>query len=63
MKTKNTFGFCFFLKQNRGKSYRPIYARITTNSDRAEFSTKHSIEESEWDSTIGRPKKLSGCND
>lgn len=61
MKTKNTFGFCFFLKQNRGKSIRPIYARITINSDRAEFSTKYSIEESDWDSTKGRPKKLSGC--
>ena len=55
---KYTFRISFFLKKSvvrkNGKS--PIIARITLNGEKVEFSTKLSIESSQWDVNTGEAK-------
>ncbi|TYA55690.1 site-specific integrase [Formosa maritima] len=54
----NTFSILFFLQRNRatpdGKA--PIYARITVNGKRAQFSIQRKIPIEKWDNNSGKVK-------
>ncbi|MBC7487014.1 MAG: phage integrase SAM-like domain-containing protein, partial [Cytophagaceae bacterium] len=53
----NTFGIIFYLRKYKAKDNKaPIYARITVNGLRAEFSMKRDIEMSSWNSSKGMAK-------
>jgi site-specific recombinase XerD len=57
MKTSNSFGVHFYLRKNRevnGKA--PIYARISVDAKRADFSVKQWIEEKNWCTKKGAAK-------
>lgn len=53
-----TFSVIFFVKRTRATKNGdlPIYARITINGERAEFTTQTYIEESQWDNVRCRVK-------
>lgn len=53
----NTFGIIFYLRKYKAKDNKaPIYARITVDGLRAEFSMKRDIEMSSWNSSKGMAK-------
>ena len=56
---RSTFALVFYIKRKKliRNGEAPIYARITINGQRAEFSTKRSIDSQEWDSAKGRSSK------
>jgi len=57
MKSTNTFGVHFTLRQSRkqnGKS--PVYARITINKTRCEISLKYQVDQNEWNAAKGAAK-------
>jgi len=60
MQNKNTFGVCFFLRKNKSEESGKltVFARITVNQTRCEFSTKHSISKNDWNTGkgIAKPK-------
>lgn len=52
---RKTFSVLFFIK--RGKLLKngeaPIYCRVTVNSERIEFATKHSVDPNNWNARKG----------
>lgn len=62
METKNhTFGIVFYLRKYKttgGKT--PIYARITVNGKRIDFSIKQSVEQESWNMHKGLAKGSKG---
>ena len=58
MKSNNTFGVHFVLRTNRtGDDDKfPVYARITVNGTRCEFSMKRSISKKDWNIGKGEAK-------
>ncbi|MBD8489091.1 hypothetical protein IFO69_10065 [Echinicola sp. CAU 1574] len=53
----NTFGVIFFIKKYKAKNGRaPIYARITVDGRRADFSVRKSIEPRFWNGMKGLAK-------
>lgn len=55
MTNKNTFGVHFVLRSNKTEDEGkfPVYARITVNQTRCEFSLKHSLRRNDWNSGKG----------
>ncbi|WP_028375653.1 site-specific integrase [Leeuwenhoekiella sp. MAR_2009_132] len=54
MKTRSTFSLIFWVNSSRIKNDKvPIYARITVDGKRANFSLQRRIELSDWDSERG----------
>lgn len=50
MKTTNTFGVHFMIRQDKLKEGKaPVYARITVNTDRILIGLKEWIEPKSWD--------------
>jgi hypothetical protein len=58
MKSNNTFGVHFVLRTSRtGEDDKfPVYARITVNGTRCEFSMKQSISKKDWNIGKGEAK-------
>lgn len=56
---RSTFTVVFYIKRKKlmRTGEAPIYARITVNGQRAEFSLKRSIVPEEWDPNRGRSNK------
>jgi site-specific recombinase XerD len=56
---RSTFAVSFYIKRNRlmKSGEAPIYTRITTNGQRAEFGLKRSILPEDWDTSRGRSSK------
>ena len=56
---RSTFALVFYIKRNKmmRNEEAPIYLRITVNGQRAEFSTKRSINPDQWDPARGRAYK------
>ena len=56
---RSTFSLVFYIKRNKlmKNGEAPIYARITINGRRAEFSIKRSLIPNEWDPARGRSSK------
>ncbi len=54
-----TFALSFYIKRKKlmKNGEAPIFARITVNGVRSEFSVKRSIESTEWDTGKGRSSK------
>lgn len=54
-----TFALAFYVKRKKllKNGEAPIFARVTVNGERAEFSVKRSINPSEWDTGRGRSSK------
>ncbi|MEO5995801.1 MAG: site-specific integrase [Chitinophagaceae bacterium] len=56
-KSVNSFRIYFYIKKYKELNGKlPIYARITVNKQRAEFSIKRTIEEKNWNSAKGLAK-------
>ena len=54
MKNRLTFSLNFWIYSSRAKNDKvPIYARITVNGGRANFSLKRRIAENDWDAARG----------
>ncbi|PZP51275.1 MAG: hypothetical protein DI598_03655 [Pseudopedobacter saltans] len=54
---QQTIGICFFVRKNKEKNDRwPVYARITVNNLRCDFSIKESVSIKGWDDKHGRAK-------
>lgn len=57
MKTTNTFGIRFFLKNNLIKDGEaPIYVRITVDGTRVDISLKRKINVNDWNPVLGSAK-------
>ena len=54
--TKNTFRILFYIKRNAllRNGSAPIMGRITINGERAQFSTRLSVDQQVWDPHSGR---------
>lgn len=54
--TKNTFRILFYIKRNAllRNGSAPIMGRITINGERAQFSTRLSVDPQVWDPHSGR---------
>ncbi|NVO03745.1 MAG: site-specific integrase, partial [Bacteroidetes bacterium] len=66
---RNTYNVIFLIKRTRAlrNGKLPIYARITTNGERSEFSVQQEIEEKDWDNknyrVIGNSRAVREIND
>src|SRR6266700_3786159 len=57
MTNSNTFGVHFVLRTNREQNGKyPVYARITVNGTRCEFSLKQSLYKEDWNCGKGAAK-------
>jgi integrase len=57
MRTKNTFGVLFMIRQDKLKDGKaPIYARVTINSERAHIGLKEWVEPKSWNNRKGYAK-------
>ncbi|HEY4290221.1 MAG TPA: Arm DNA-binding domain-containing protein [Puia sp.] len=58
MKSNNTFGVHFVLRTQKAHDDDkiPVYARITVNGTRCEFSMKQSISKKDWNTGRGEAK-------
>ena len=58
MRSTNTFGVHFTLRNKEQNGKRPVYARITVNRTRCELSLKHYLYKSDWNEIkgIAKPK-------
>lgn len=54
-----TFALVYYIKRKKllKNGDAPIFARITVNGERAEFSVKRSINTTEWDTGKGRSSR------
>ncbi|WP_419803472.1 Arm DNA-binding domain-containing protein [Mucilaginibacter sp.] len=57
MKTSNTFGIQFIIRQDKIKNDKaPIYARITVNGEIVHFALKQWVDLAIWDTSRGSSK-------
>ncbi len=56
---RSTFAQVFYIKRNKmmRNGEAPIYLRITVNGQRAEFSTKRTVDPDQWDPAKDRVSK------
>ncbi len=60
MKSANTFGVHFTIRQSRSQNgLTPVYARITVNKTRCELSVKYYVREEDWNPAKGSAKPKS----
>lgn len=60
MRSTNTFGIHFVLRENRGKNHlSAIYMRIVVNKSHSEVTPKRPIASTDWNDARGqaKPKK------
>jgi len=53
MRSSNTFGVHFTLRNKEQNGKPPIYARIVVNKTRCELSLKHYLPKNDWDEIKG----------
>ena len=58
MRSNNTFGVHFTLRNKEQNGKHPVYARITVNKTRCELSLKHNLHKNDWNEIkgIAKPK-------
>ena len=56
MRSSNTFGVHFTLRNKEKNGKRPIYARITVNKTRCELSLKQYLYTNDWNEVKGIAK-------
>jgi hypothetical protein len=58
MRSNNTFGVHFTLRNKEQIGKHPVYARITVNKTRCELSLKHNLHKNDWNEIkgIAKPK-------
>src|SRR5882672_12315117 len=56
MRSSNTFGMHFTLRNKQQNGKHPIYARITVNKTRCELSLKYYLHKNDWNEIKGIAK-------
>lgn len=57
MRSTNTFGIHFILRENRGKNgLSAIYMRIVVNRSRSEVALKRQVASADWNDARGQAK-------